>query len=471
MISDLTGKAQRMMLILISFLLFTGCQRDDPGPVDPNKKEIEINDWIWDQMNTYYYWEDQLIDGDRSATEHESYFNSLLYKDDIFSWISDDAESLQDELDGEILALGFSPAFGVFDNSDNIFIVVEYVYPGSNAETAGLQRGDIILKIDGQNLTRDNYLELYDKSDYTITLGEYNGNGISETDKEISISSNNIEVNPIVYSEILDVQSHRIGYMVYVDFISGNDNEKLDDLGKLIDDFTDNGVTELIVDLRYNRGGDVEAAKYLGSMLVPESNRSNRDVFVRFDYNEFLEQYYLQKEGENSDHLSIRFGETGHHLDLHQVIFLTTGHTASASELLVVGLEPYMPVTTIGEPTFGKFYGSFVLYDENDPPKHNWAIIPVVLKYRNADGFSDFVNGITPDYFISDNLLEAKPFGEMTDPMLSRAVSYITGQPVDENAKKSLIKPYREMPDEGRIRNHNILMNGLVESVNQLSIR
>ncbi|MBR9999319.1 MAG: PDZ domain-containing protein [Cyclobacteriaceae bacterium] len=455
----ITAGNKKLLLFLFLFILLNGCYRhDDPFPADDDTKEADVNEWIWEKMNTYYYWEDLLVDTDRSDPDHKSYFNSLLYEDDGFSWISDDAETLRGELDGEILALGFSPAFGVFSNSRNIFIVVEYVYPGSNAEVAGLKRGDIILKIDGQDLTEDNYLDLYDKTEYTLSLGEYNGSGIYETDNEIFIVTNTLEVEPVVYSEVFEADAHRIGYLVYVDFISGNDDSKLEDLGQVIDGMKMEGITELIIDLRYNRGGDVGAAKYFGSLLAPEVNIQNRDVFIRFDYNDFLENYYHHSEGENSDHLNIRFEEAGYHLDLEQVIILTSSHTASASELLLVGLEPYMQVVSIGEPTFGKFYGSFVLFDENDPPRHNWAIVPVVLKYANANGFSDFVNGVDPDYYVPDNLLEAKPFGDLTDPMMARAVSQITGNPLDENARTAPMKSYEDKIDWNRIRKGNLLM-------------
>jgi C-terminal processing protease CtpA/Prc len=447
----------KFIFFLLLVFLLNGCLlRDDPSPLGDDSQEVNINDWIWEEMNTYYFWKDYLVDTDRVEPDHETYFKSLLYEDDRFSWFSDDAESLREELDGEILALGFSPTFGVFTNTDKIFIIVEFVYPGSNAEAAGLSRGDIILKVDGEDLTNDNYLDFYDKSEYTLTLGQYNGSGIYETDEEIFISNNNIDVNPIIYSEVKEVEGIKIGYLVYVDFISGNNDSMLDNLGQVMDDFKSEEITELIVDLRYNRGGNVDAAQYFGSLLAPQSQVLNRDVFVIFDYNDILEKYYVEQEGENSNHLFIRFKEVGHHLDLDQVVILTSSHTASASELVLVGLDPYMPVISIGEPTFGKFYGSFVIYDQHDPPRHNWAMVPVVLKYTNADGFTDFVNGVNPDFYISDNLLEAKPFGDVTDPMMAQAISFITGNPINENARIDKVKTYYELINWGRIRKGNI---------------
>lgn len=448
----------KTFFISIFILLVNGCfWKEDPSPSGGDTQEININDWIWDEMNTYYFWKDYLVDGDREVPDHESYFKSLLYEDDRFSWISDDAESLREELDGEILALGFSPSFGIFTNADKIFIIVEFVYPGSNAEAAGLSRGDIILKVDGEDLTNENYLDFYDQSEYTLTLGQYDGSGIYGTEEEIFISNNNIEINPIIYSEVKEIAGIKIGYLVYVDFVSGSNDSMLERLGQVMDGFKSQGVTELIVDLRYNRGGNVDAAQYFGSLLAPKSNVFNQDVFVRFDYNDILENYYLDQEGENSDHLFIRFKDVGYHIDIDQLIILTSYHTASASELVLVGLDPYMPVVSIGEPTFGKFYGSFMIYDQNDPPKHNWAIVPVVLKYTNVIGFTDFENGVNPDYYISDNLLEAKPFGDVTDPMLAQAISIITGNPINKNVRIDRTKSYQELIDHEKIKRGNIL--------------
>jgi C-terminal processing protease CtpA/Prc len=313
------------------------------------------------------------------------------------------------------------------------------------------------LKIDGAELTQDNYLDLYDKSSFTVSLGGYNGSGIYETDEEIYISNNNIELNPIIHSEILETDGIKIGYLVYVDFVSGSEDALLKKLGEILEGFRSEGIDELVVDLRYNRGGNVDAAQYFGSLLAPQTQVINRDVFVRFDYNDILEKYYHDREGENSSHLYIRFKDVGYHLDLDRILFLTSSHTASASELVMVGLDPYMEVISIGEPTFGKFYGSFVIYDEQNPPRHNWAIVPVVLKYTNANGFTDFVDGVTPDYYVADNLLEAKPFGDPTDPMMAQAISYITGNPVNQNVRIGRAKSYDEMVNWKKIRKGNIL--------------
>ena len=149
----------------------------------------------------------------------------------------------------------------------------------------------------------------------------------------------------------------------------------------------------------------------------------------------------------------IAFPKSQIQLNMDKVYFLTTGGTASASELLMTSLYPYMDVVQIGETTVGKCYGSVILDDDADQKRHNWAMMPLVMKYANAQGFTDFVSGIDPDLEVEDNLLYAVPFGDLSDPLLAAALEQITGasptlkrtgQP--KVRSRRLYKPVRELP-------------------------
>ena len=116
---------------------------------------------------------------------------------------------------------------------------------------------------------------------------------------------------------------------------------------------------------------------------------------------------------------------------MNRVYFLTTSGTASASELLISGLEPYMDVVQIGEWTYGKYTGAWVMPDDNE----EWAMVPIVLKYANINGYTEFKDGLEPDYEIEDDLLSAVPFGDTSDPMVAQAIELVTGSVVATTLK------------------------------------
>ena len=174
------------------------------------------------------------------------------------------------------------------------------------------------------------------------------------------------------------------------------------------------------------------------------------EVFVDLVWNELYNNYWIgadldldgQPDGDESWQLRIRMPHSELNLNLPRVYFLTTDRTASASESLMTGLYPYMDVVQIGTSTYGKCYGSFTIDDWEEPKRHNWAMQPIVIKYSNAEGFTDFQDGLPPDHEIVEYPVEARPFGNLEDPFLALALEQITG--VSPLAKKS-IAPEAEM--------------------------
>ncbi len=454
-------------LVLFVILFMVSCSDDQEVNPDNNSSGVlpdigndaaNIPEWIYEEMSFFYYWNSELPEEKPEGNEDpETYFYSLVNQQDGFSYISDDAEAIKEEISGTIVAMGFSPSYGFFTNSNNLFAVVEYVYPNSPAAEAGLERGDIILKVDGRDLNSSNFIDLYANSAFDLTLGIYDGSSIRLSDEVISIGTGTIELDPVIHYEIKEIEGKKVGYLVYVDFIAGEDDKWLNSLENALSEMKQESVTEFILDLRYNPGGEIRVAQYLASALAPSNVVAAEEVLVKFEYNENLQEYFLERQGENSVNLVTRFFQYENNLDLSNIYILTSGTTASASELVINGLRPHMDVTVIGEPTFGKYYGSYVLYDQNDPPEHNWAIVPVVLKYANSIGETDFINGLSPDFLVQDNILEAKPFGDVSDPMVSLATSLISGEDIS-SSRLSATKPYKPVYDLRRINQKNSLL-------------
>ncbi|MFW5644667.1 MAG: S41 family peptidase, partial [Bacteroidota bacterium] len=417
--------------------------------------EEEVSVWIYDWMNTVYLWNDQIPQNLNPANEPNpvSFFYSLIYEEeDIWSYITDDFESFKSELAGTPVSMGYSAAFGRYSNTNGVFIIVEYVIPNTPASEAGLERGDIIVSINNTELDTANYRTLYSQESYTAGLAEYDGNDITSTGETVNLTAEVITSSPVIHQEIINYQEEKIGYLVYVDFLSGSNDRFVSQLDEAFSAFADSAIDELIIDLRYNPGGEVSMASHLASMIAPASAVNSSNVLVSYIYNDFLNELFLSEGGENSEDLNLFFTNPPVNLDMNKVYFMTTSGTASASELVITGLDPYMEVTTVGETTFGKYTGAWVLPDSEEPPRHNYAIVPIVLKYANSLGITEFVNGLDPDHPIKDQLLGAEPFGSLSDPVLAKTLEVITGVNPSPISKKSFERPdYEMIPDRKKI--------------------
>lgn len=405
-----------------------GCREDpvtgeDKDPVIPHETLV-TNEWIKENMDLYYFWNDKIPTGIDKNKEPDSevYFYKLVYKEkDKWSRITSDYKALEAELDGKPVTMGFNPSFFLVGNN-KIVIAVKYVYPGSPAADAGLERGDLILTIDNTPLDTSNYYDLYSGPVYSVQLGRLEGNTLLPTGESLSMTARVTNTNPSIYHEVLDIEGHKIGYLVYVEFIAGENDALLTEMDNIFNEFKSAGISDLIVDFRYNPGGEVSAAVHLASVIAPVTVTNNKDVLINLKYNEGLESYL--KTNNYTNYLSYRFETTSASLGMDRVFFLTTSGTASASELVIVGLEPYMDVIKIGEPTYGKYAGAWVMPDDDE----KWAILPIVSKFSNASGYTDFVNGLPPDYEIDDDLFRTFPFGDSRDPMLAKAIELSTGK-------------------------------------------
>jgi C-terminal processing protease CtpA/Prc len=228
-----------------------------------------------------------------------------------------------------------------------------------------------------------------------------------------------MQENPIIAKTVLTVDGQKLGYLAYTQFI----DDFTDSLEYALNDFQIAGINDLVLDLRYNPGGVITNARDLSSMIGPWQVVNDNSIFAKYIWNDLLTDYYVEKEGVNSANLVLKFKAQGINLDFHRIYVLVSSNTASASELIVNCLRPYMEVVLIGpESTHGKYTASITLSELN---KHNWAIQPIVLKTANANGTTDYRDGFTPDYIVSDNLYAS--LGDPEEDMLGKAIELITG--------------------------------------------
>lgn len=441
--------------ILFAFI-FTSCSKEDEieeqnlAPANPVEKsaelaDLEVEDFIYTGLNEIYLYKadvpvlaDNYFDNDSEKADFfasfgspEKLFDKLLSSQDRFSFLTDDYKALEDSFNGiSSSTAGMKFGLGRISGSNNIFGFLQYVIPGTSAAEAGLTRGTIFTEVDGQKLTLNNFSSLLDANSFTINVGYVEDGTIKITDKTVTLTHGSYTANPVHLVKVLNVDGKKIGYLMYNSFIANYDDELNDAFAQLKSE----GITELVLDLRYNGGGSVDSAVDLASMIT---GQFNGQVFMKEQWNEKYQKYFEETDPEsiiNRFDKTIRTGANINSLNLSKVYVLTTGSTASASELIINGLEPYIDVVQVGETTTGKFQASVTLYDSEDFSKdginknHTYALQPLVLKSANASGKTDYVDGLIPDVKLSENLSNLGTLGDAQEPLLQAAINHMLGK-------------------------------------------
>jgi C-terminal processing protease CtpA/Prc len=420
-------------IVIIGFILsLSSCSKDDVYPISEDTRSI--NNFIWENMDLYYLWRDFMpsnIDPNLQPDPKE-YFNRLIYtQDDRWSYITDDYQGLVDRLQG--ISKTYGHEFKLFKKSDSkqVYGIVEYVIKDSPAKSKGIERGDVFNRINGVLLDTLNYYHLlFSNEGYAIGFADLIDGEVVSNDREVFITPIVMQEDPILLDTTYYVEGKKIGYLVYNRFLSSFEQ----DLNTVFAQFKMNGVSDLVLDLRYNPGGSVGNATLLASLIAPSNIVSNEEVFVKYIWNDIINQYWRDKEGDESENLIIRFEDAAQNININRIYVIVSGSSASASEMIINGLKPYMEVVLIGETTHGKYTASITLHDEEK--SFNWAIQPIVLKTANSNGETDYKDGLIPDYLVEDDYFAA--LGSLDEARLAYAISLITGIPIDPVARRGI---------------------------------
>lgn len=440
-----------------------------------------VNGWIYDQMSIYYLWNDNLSKNPNYSLNPDDFFDSILYKynatsnpdGDRFSWIQENYVDLLNDLSGvRSDEIGFEYIFVWADQSKtHYYALVLYPKKGTDAETKGIRRGRFVTKIDDQDITPQNFKTLFGGiGTKKLSMADWNFNSATSTynlqnSGDVTIQmQNNYAENPVYKDSVYTINSQKIGYLVYNFFARdkgkdeynnprGPENEWDQLLMNRLDAMKTQGINEMVLDLRYNSGGAVSSAIALASALV--KNRSTNNLLTTSQYNSIVHNSLLKEYGTNynKDYFIDKVDGTTipiPALNLPRLYVLTSGWTASASEFIINGLKPYMNVTLIGETTYGKNVGSISLYEENDP-KNKWGMQPIVVKYFNSLGQSDFTAGFNPNYEVDEFAdLYLYDLGDTKDPLLGKAISLITGV-TRAASTKEISTPFRSSQVDRKI--------------------
>ncbi|WP_234736148.1 S41 family peptidase [Tellurirhabdus bombi] len=423
-------------------LLLVSCKKDsdliDPQTPTTTGTDQSVNDWILGNMREVYYWSDKIPANPDKTLAPAKFFDSLLYTydptqrpdGDRFSWIQESADDLKASLSGESKATGMEfTLLRRAQGSNDVIAQVLYVLPNTPASRAGLKRGDIIYKVNGQNITVDNYSSLlFSPTSFTFGLAKLENRALVNTDETRSVTAEVLQENPVFLDSVYAIGGKKIGYLVYNQFNPAPNGSKVPTYDQKIDQifsqFKTQGINELVLDLRYNPGGYVSSSTNIASLVG--RGIDNSKVYYRQEWNAFLSTELKKEYGNNFgvEYFQNKTQNIGG--NLQRVFVLTTGQTASASELIINGLKPFMQVITVGTTTTGKNVGSITISD--DTGKIKWGMQPIVFKSFNSAGQSDYASGFKPNVEIAESVsTRTKQLGDVSEALLGEAIYQITG--------------------------------------------
>lgn len=456
-----------LSLLCLGFVVIS-CNKNDDDPIleeevievpeeeVPIVVDIEVQNFFWQTLNLYYFWQGDVPDlaDDRYDTQasYEEFLtanpepvdfleNKLLFSEDRFTFYSDDYTDLVNNSAGVSKSNGLQFGLSLIGNTDDVFGYVEYIIKDSDASNKDIKRGEVFIGVNGTSLNRTNYIDLLfgDNDTYTLNMAEIVDNTISPIDKEVTLTKQEgLQEDPIYVTEVITSGDKKIGYFMYNQFVSGSE----DAMNAVFADFMSQGVTDLVLDLRYNLGGRGTTATILASLI---KGTSTSDLLFRTTYNAKLQaeiassstdNYFVSTTGTFDGNSNAALNT----LNLSQVYIIATSSSASASELVMVGLEPYINVVHIGSTTVGKNQGSLLfvddpeggnVYDEtrvnNINPNVQWGLQPIISRVENSAGFSDYADGLIPDIELDEDITNLGVLGDANEPLLARAIQEITG--------------------------------------------
>lgn len=402
------------------FLISCTNNNDESAPVFPEGSTEFVNLWVQDSMKRYYYWADEMPAKPDYQLPVKDFFKSLLSPKDRFSFMvnTEDSSSYPRSIRN---MYGFDYTIVQLANNE-VVTVVKLVLQNSPAFNAGLERGMIITKVNGKVMTAANAeamaSSIKDQTVVELTVGKWQ-NGSVKDEKNITVYYGFSFEQPVL-SKVFEKNGKKVGYMYIYDFPDGMTQTLYQKFGEL----KAAGVKELILDLRYNYGGSVSSAAALCS-LIP-SGLSSGSPFIIFKGNKnggevkrtFAQQ--IAYDPKALDFTTLRANALG----LQKVFILTSNSTASAAEIVVNNLKPYMQVIQIGDTTLGKDMAGFVVEDKRKPRKISWQIHPVIYKVFNASGAGEYSSGISPQSNVNEFAgLPLLPLGDPNETLISSALN------------------------------------------------
>lgn len=411
------NKFKFLFLTPIIVLALLSCEKEEDYEVNVNKELYSI-------MKEYYLWYNQMpaVNPDDFSSPVELMDALRVNPPDKWSYVTTRTELEAYYNQGAYVGFGFGSGFNI---DGELFL--SFVFNNSPLYAQGINRGWQIISIDGQTPTPENYSSLIGPSEAGVSK-TFVFKSPAGTTHEYTFTKAAISMNTVLMDTVYTFDAKKVGYFVLESFISTTKDE----LTSVFADFKSKGITELIVDLRYNGGGQVSTSAYLANLIGGSVAFGN--IYTKSYHNDKLSR-------ENS---YITFNTENNSLQLNKVTFITTQGSASASELLINGLKPFLDVTLVGEKTHGKPVGMYT-FTFNDP-SIDWAFVPICFTMRNANNEGDYFDGIPVNVNAADDI--TLPFGDVNEASLNAALLNI-GVTLPKSSKSLVVKDFKPTVGKG----------------------
>lgn len=354
-----------------------------------------------DILDDIYLWRQFLpkVDPVRFASP-EAYLEAVRYRplDTSYSYIT--SKAAHDALfsDSQYVGFGFST------RTTSTAITVLQVFPASPASEAQIARGDRIVAVDGRSIA-----DLAASGALDTVFGDPSAGVTATLDvvtrggqmRRVSLQKRTVTIPPVSLTRVFQVNGRVVGYIFFRQFV----RPSVAALDEAFAALRQAGVTDLVLDLRYNGGGLLDVAVHLASLIGDVTLRGQ--VFGTIQHNERYRAFDQ----------TLRFETIAEPLRLSRLVAITTRSSASASELLINALRPYIPVTVVGERTYGKPVGQYGI------DMCTRVVLPVAFTTVNALGQADYFNGIAADCVAPDD--ESQDLGSATEASLAEALAVV----------------------------------------------
>lgn len=408
--------------LIIMLIIACGGGSDGSGDINPNA-ECDThwkNKYVYDELRDRYLWYDQVpTNFDHKAFESPRDLLEAAIPDiDRWSTIVPAELYQQYSEEGRFKGVGLALTFDIHHN-----LWVRFVYEGSPADKAGIRRSDRILSInDCLVSSMEDLRAVWEETNRyaTASIEIRSSNGDIRTE---IIQSDWVTINTVLHREVINIGRTRVGYLVFQTFIERAETE----LDAAFAYFRQQGIDDLILDLRYNGGGRTSVAQHLANLIAGDI--ANGEVFQKITHND---RY------RNHDR-TILFDMPANALGLSRLFVISTDNTCSASEVLINGLKPYIQVIQVGSTTCGKPVGMY-------PTEFcDLVFLPIHIKYVNANDKTDYFEGLVPTCPAMDDL--TRPFGAYEENSLRTALLYIANstcpdRPRDARRMQAEIPPH-----------------------------